>query len=73
LAREFFNSLLDEGDNPIATLKALRRTAARHLTVNGMPTETVRKYLRHSNIQTTLGYLDLVGGYTTKEQHRWLS
>lgn len=59
-------------DNKMATLKALRRTAARNLTVNGMPTEMLRAYLRHSNIQTTMGYLRLVGGYSTEEQHRWL-
>lgn len=64
---------LSERRNPMATLKSLRRTAARHLTVNGMPTEMVRDYLRHSNIKTTMGYLNLVGGYTTEEQHRWLS
>lgn len=59
-------------ENKMSTLKALRRTAARHLTVNGMPTEMVRDYLRHSNIHTTMGYLSLVGGYSTEEQHRWL-
>jgi len=60
-------------DNHMATLKALRRTAARHLTINGMPTEMVRDYLRHENIKTTMGYLHLVGGYKTEEQRRWLS
>jgi len=59
-------------DNPLATLKALRRTAARHLTTKGMPTDIVRQYLRHSNIKTTQDYLRLVGGYTTEEQRRWL-
>lgn len=60
-------------DNPLSTLKALRRTAARHLTTGGMPTDVVRQYLRHSDIQTTMGYLRLVGGYTTGEQRKWLS
>lgn len=60
-------------DNPLSTLKALRRTAARHLTTRGMPTDVVRQYLRHSDIQTTMGYLRLVGGYTTGEQRKWLS
>ncbi len=68
-AREF----LGERDNKMATLKALRRSAARHLTVKGMPTEMVRHYLRHSNIKTTMGYLHLVGGYSTSEQRRYLS
>jgi integrase len=66
-------AFLGEQDNPMATLKALRRTAARHLTVNGMPTEMVRAYFRHSNIKTTMGYLHLVGGYSTNEQRRFLS
>jgi integrase len=65
--------LLGEQDNPMATLKALRRTAARHLTTSGMPTEMVRDYLRHSDIKTTMGYLHLVGGYSVNEQRRWLS
>jgi len=56
----------------MATLKAMRRTAVRHLTVNGMPTEMVRDYLRHSDIKTTMGYLHLVGGYSTEEQRRYL-
>lgn len=60
-------------DNPLSTLKALRRTAARNLTVGGMPTDILRQYLRHSDIQTTMGYLRLVGGYTTGEQRKWLS
>lgn len=64
---------LGEEGNPMATLKALRRTAARHLTVNGMPTEMVRAYFRHSNIKTTMGYLHLVGGYNVNEQRKFLS
>lgn len=66
-------AFLGEQDNPMATLKALRRTAARHLTVNGMPTEMVRAYLRHSDIKTTMGYLHLVGGYAVNEQRKYLS
>jgi integrase len=67
-ARNFIGA----GTNPLATLKSLRRTAARHLTVNGMPTEMVRYYLRHEDINTTLGYLRLTGGYSTEEMRRWL-
>lgn len=59
-------------DNPLATLRALRRTSARHLTTKGMPLDIVRQYLRHRDIKTTLGYLRLVGGYTTEEQRKWL-
>ena len=65
--------LLGELDNRMATLKALRRGAARHLTASGMPTEMVRAFLRHSNIKTTMGYLDLVGGYNVNEMRRFLS
>lgn len=65
-------AFLGATDNKLATLKALRRTAARHLTVNGMPTAILMGYLRHSNIQTTMGYLRLTGGYSTTEQRRWL-
>lgn len=65
-------AFLGATDNKLATLKALRRTAARHLTVNGMPSSMLMEYLRHSNIQTTMGYLRLTGGYSTTEQRRWL-
>mgnify|MGYP001087561790 CR=1 FL=1 len=57
----------------MATLKALRRTAARHLhATKGMPLDMVRQYLRHSDVQTTMGYLKLVGGYDRKEMRRYL-
>jgi integrase len=46
-------AFLGEQDNPMATIKALRRTAARHLTASGMPTEMVRDCLRHSDIKTS--------------------
>jgi integrase len=65
-------SFLGVEGNPLSTLRALRRTAARHLTTRGMPTDIVRQYLRHSQIETTMGYLRLVGGYSTAEQRRWL-
>ncbi|MBK3400406.1 tyrosine-type recombinase/integrase [Methylobacterium ajmalii] len=60
-------------DNPTATLKALRRSAARHLHVTkGMPLDMVRQYLRHEDIETTMGYLRLTGGYGTEEMRKWL-
>ena len=65
-------AFLGVADNPLSTLKALRRTAARHLTVKGMPLDILRGYLRHSSSKTTEGYLRLVGGYTPEEQRRWL-
>lgn len=56
-----------------ATLKALRRTAARYLHVDcGMPLDMVRQYLRHADIETTMGYLRLTGGYSLAEQRRYL-
>lgn len=56
-----------------ATLKALRRSAARYLHVDcGMPLDLVRAYLRHESINTTLGYLRLTGGYSTEEMRRYL-
>lgn len=56
-----------------ATLKALRRSAARYLHVDcGMPLDLVRAYLRHENINTTLSYLRLVGGYNVDEMRRYL-
>lgn len=56
-----------------ATLKALRRSAARYLHVDcGMPIDMVRHYLRHENIETTMGYLRLTGGYGTEEMRRFL-
>lgn len=58
---------------PTATLKALRRTAARHLHIDcKMPLDMVREYLRHENVETTQGYLKLVGGYSTGEMEKFL-
>lgn len=55
------------------TLKALRRSAARYLHVDcGMPLDMVRHYLRHEDLETTLGYLRLTGGYGTEEMRRYL-
>lgn len=66
-------ALLGVSDVPTATLKALRRTAARYLHVTcGMPLDIVRQYLRHEDINTTLGYLRLTGGYSTEEMRRYL-
>lgn len=48
-------------DTKTATLKALRRTFASYATSRGMPTSTLQKVLRHETIQTTEGYLRLVG------------
>lgn len=60
-------------DDPTATLKALRRSAARYLHVDcGMPLDMVRQYLRHESINTTLEYLRLTGGYGTEEMRRFL-
>lgn len=58
---------------PLATLKALRRSAARHLHVGrGMPLDVVRTYLRHENIATTMEYLRLTGGYDADTMRQWL-
>lgn len=59
-------------DTPTATLKSLRRSYARRATLNGMPTEILRRYLRHSDIATTQGYLNLVGGYSHEEMARFV-
>lgn len=55
-----------------ATLRALRRSFARIASERGMPTEILRDYLRHSNIATTAGYLQLVGGYDAEMMRQWL-
>jgi len=60
--------------HPTATPKALRRGAARHLHAQkGMPLDMLRQYLRHSNVQTTMGYLRLTGGYDQEEMRKWLT
>ncbi len=60
-------------DPSAATLKALRRTAARTLhAVKGMPLDILRQVLRHERINTTMGYLRLTGGYGETEIRRWL-
>lgn len=58
--------------NRQATLKALRRSAARNLTVSGMPTAILQFYLRHENSKTTEGYLRLTGGYHAAEIARFV-
>jgi integrase len=64
---------LAEQDNPLATLKALRRSAARYLHVTkGMPILLVRDYLRHSDVETTMEYLRLTGGINDAEYRRYL-
>lgn len=56
-----------------ATMKALRRSAARYLhTEMGLPLDMVRHYLRHESINTTMMYLHLTGGYGTDEMRRFL-
>jgi hypothetical protein len=55
-----------------ATLKSLRRSFARRATLKGMPTDVLRQYLRHSDIKTTQGYLNLIGGYGLEEQARFI-
>lgn len=58
---------------PTATLKSLRRSAARYLHIQkGMPLDMLRQYLRHEDINTTMGYLRLTGGYGEEEMRRWL-
>ena len=60
-------------ENPeAATLKAFRRSAARNLTVNGMPTAILKEYLGHTKLDTTMGYLRLTGGYSEEEYGKWL-
>lgn len=55
------------------TLKALRRSAARYLHITkGMPLDMVRQYLRHEDIQTTMGYLRLTGGINEAEMRKYL-
>jgi integrase len=69
LVREHFGWQHD----PTATLKALRRSAARYLHVDcGMPLHMVQQYLRHESMDTTLEYLRLAGGYGTEEMRRYL-
>lgn len=65
--------VLDAEHIPTATLKALRRTAARYLHVDcNMPLAMVQQYLRHENVQTTMEYLRLTGGYGTEEMRRFM-
>lgn len=66
-------NMLGVQDVPTATLKALRRSAARYLHVDcGMPLHMVQQYLRHESMDTTLEYLRLTGGYGAEEMRRYL-
>lgn len=66
-------AILGVEDVPTATLKALRRSAARYLHIDrGMPLHMVQQYLRHEDMKTTLSYLRLTGGYGTEEMRKWL-
>lgn len=58
---------------PRATLKAFRRSFARHATERGLPPDMLRQYLRHEHLATTAGYLKLVGGYTTEHLRPWFT
>jgi len=56
-----------------ATLKGLRRSFARALTVKGAPLPVVQQLLRHSSMSTTMEYLRLTGGqFTSEEVRKWL-
>jgi integrase len=67
--REF----LGEGSNHLCTLKAIRRSGARHLHTDlGLPLDLTRDYLGHTDVKTTMGYLALVGGYKEEEFRKWL-
>lgn len=56
-----------------ATLKAFRRSFARHATERGLPPDMLRQYLRHEHLSTTAGYLKLVGGYSTEHLRQWFT
>lgn len=68
-----YRHIIGAGKTSGATLKAFRRVSARKLhSDKGMPLDLVRHYLRHENIETTMGYLRLTGGYSTDEFARYL-
>jgi integrase len=58
---------------PTATPRALRRTFARFANDRGMPTETLRLYLGHERIETTQGYLKLVGGHDVNVMRKYVA
>jgi integrase len=60
------------GGIPGATLKAFRRSFARQATERGLPPDMLRQYMRHEHLETTAGYLRLVGGYSTDTMRQWL-
>lgn len=59
-------------DIPTATPRALRRTFARVATDGGMPAAVLQRYMRHSDIKTTKGYLELVGGWDSEDVRKYL-
>lgn len=56
-----------------ATVKALRRTFARYASDKGMPTQLLQQYLGHDQIETTIGYLKLIGGYNLDVMRQYTS
>lgn len=62
---------LGASDVPTATLKSLRRTFAWYANTRGMPTATLQKVLRHQNISTTQGYLDLIGDQVVDNSRKY--
>lgn len=66
-----FRKFLGAEDIATATLKSLRRSFAKRSTDKGMPTEVLRRYLRHARIETTLRYLNVVGGFD-EATRKWL-
>lgn len=62
---------LGVSDVPTATLKSLRRTFAAYANQRGMPTSTLQKVLRHKDIKTTAGYLNLIGSGEVDESRKY--
>ncbi len=55
-----------------ATLKGLRRSYAGKLNRDGVPTEAVMRLMRHANITTTAGYLQLMGASDLENYRHYL-
>lgn len=48
-------------NNPTSTLKALRRNFAAECLLKGIPANLIQELMRHTSLETTMGYLKLIG------------
>lgn len=70
---QYVREYLGVADVPSATMKSLRRTFAAIADARGMTTKTLQEILRHENISTTEGYLNVIGAERTEHARKHMT